>query len=95
MNGKRALMMQNTFITKTNNMEKDITLIDQKFPEVEYVQGEDLNIENMKERIVTKAWYDTARFNEITDVAVGIGMGTRTLYFYAKKLKLPRRSGLK
>lgn len=95
MNGKRALMMQNTFITKTNNMEKDITLIDQKFPEVEYVQGEDLNIENMKERIVTKAWYDTARFNDVTDVAVGIGMGTRTLYFYAKKLKLPRRSGLK
>jgi hypothetical protein len=63
--------------------------------EVELIEGEDLNIENMKERIVTKAWYDTARFNEITDVAVGIGMGTRTLYFYAKKLKLPRRSGLK
>jgi hypothetical protein len=49
----------------------------------------------MKERIVTKAWYDTARFNEITDIAVGIGMGTRTLYFYARKLKLPNRRGLK
>jgi hypothetical protein len=67
----------------------------QKFIEVEVIEGEDLNIENMKQRIVTKAWYDTARFNEITDVAVGIGMGTRTLYFYARKLKLPRRSGLK
>ena len=67
----------------------------QKSIEVELIEGEDLNIENMKERIVTKAWYDTARFNEITDVAVGIGMGTRTLYFYVKKLKLPRRSGLK
>jgi hypothetical protein len=67
----------------------------QKSIDVELIEGEDLNIENMKERIVTKAWYDTARFNEITDVAVGIGMGTRTLYFYAKKLKLPRRSGLK
>jgi hypothetical protein len=67
----------------------------QKFAEVELKEDEDLNIENMKERIVTKAWYDTARFNEITDVAVGIGMGTRTLYFYAKKLKLPKRSGLK
>ncbi len=52
----------------------------QKSIEVELIEGEDLNIENMKERIVTKAWYDTARFNEITDVAVGIGMGTRTLY---------------
>ena len=40
----------------------------QKFIEVEVIEGEDLNIENMKERIVTKAWYDTARFNEITDV---------------------------
>jgi hypothetical protein len=67
----------------------------QKSIKVELIEGEDLNIENMKERIVTKAWYDTARFNEITDVAVGIGMGTRTLYFYAKKLKLPKRSGLK
>ena len=76
-------------------METNITLINQKFPKVEYVEGEDLNIENMKERIITKAWYDTARFNEITDVAVGIGMGTRTLYFYARKLKLPKRSGLK
>jgi hypothetical protein len=67
----------------------------QKSIDVQLIEGEDLNIENMKERIVTKAWYDTARFNEITDVAVGIGMGTRTLYFYARKLKLPRRSGLK
>jgi hypothetical protein len=67
----------------------------QKTLKVELIEGEDLNIENMKERIITKAWYDTARFNDITDIAVGIGMGTRTLYFYAKKLKLPRRSGLK
>lgn len=67
----------------------------QKPCDVEYVEGEDLNIENMKERIITKAWYDTARFNEITDIAVGIGMGTRTLYFYARKLKLPNRRGLK
>jgi hypothetical protein len=67
----------------------------QKFIEVEVIEGEDLNIENMKERIITKAWYDTARFHDITDIAVGIGVGTRTLYFYAKKLKLPKRSGLK
>ena len=72
-----------------------MNIVNQKFAEVEYKEGEDLNIENMKERIVTKAWYDTARFNDITDVAVGIGMGTRTLFFYAKKLKLPKRSGLK
>ena len=70
-------------------------IINQKFAEVEYKEGEDLNIENMKQRIITRAWYDTARFNDITDVAVGIGMGTRTLFFYAKKLKLPKRSGLK
>jgi hypothetical protein len=70
-------------------------LLKQKSIDVQVIEGEDLNIENMKERIVTKAWYDTARFDEITDIAVGIGMGTRTLYFYAKKLKLPKRSGLK
>jgi hypothetical protein len=70
-------------------------LLKQKPNDVQVIEGEDLNIENMKERIITKAWYDTARFNDITDIAVGIGMGTRTLYFYAKKLKLPKRSGLK
>lgn len=70
-------------------------LLKQKPNDVEYVEGEDLNIENMKERIITKAWYDTARFNDVTDIAVGIGMGTRTLYFYARKLKLPNRRGLK
>ena len=70
-------------------------LLKQKPSDVVYVEGEDLNIENMKERIITKAWYDTARFNDVTDIAVGIGMGTRTLYFYARKLKLPNRRGLK
>lgn len=70
-------------------------LLKQKPSDVEYLEGEDLNIENMKERIIRRAWYDTARFNDVTDIAVGIGMGTRTLYFYVKKLKLPRRSGLK
>jgi hypothetical protein len=70
-------------------------LLEQKFLEVEYKEGEDLNIENMKQRIITRAWYDTARFHDLNDIAVGIGIGTKTLYFYAKKLKLPRRSGLK
>ena len=70
-------------------------LLKQKPSDVEYVEGEDLNIENMKERIIRRAWYDTARFNDVTDIAVSIGMGTRTLYFYARKLKLPNRRGLK
>jgi hypothetical protein len=70
-------------------------LLKQKPSDVEYKEGEDLNIENMKQRIITRAWYDTARFHDLNDIAVGIGMGTRTLYFYAKKLKLPKRSGLK
>lgn len=67
----------------------------QKFAEVELKEGEDLNIENMKQRIITRAWYDTARFHDLNDIAVGIGVGTKTLYYYAKKLKLPKRSGLK
>ena len=67
----------------------------QKSIDVEVIEGEDLNIENMKERIITKAWYDTARFHDLNDIAVGIGVGTKTLYYYAKKLKLPKRSGLK
>ena len=70
-------------------------VLNQKPSDVEYLEGEDLNIENMKERIIRRAWYDTARFNDVTDIAVGIGMGTRTLYFYARKLKLPNRRGLK
>jgi hypothetical protein len=67
----------------------------QKSIDVQVIEGEDLNIENMKQRIITRAWYDTARFHDLKDIAVGIGVGTKTLYFYAKKLKLPKRSGLK
>jgi hypothetical protein len=70
-------------------------IIKQKPDEVKLIEGEDLNIENMKQRIITKAWYDTARFHDLNDIAVGIGIGTKTLYFYARKLKLPKRSGLK
>lgn len=76
-------------------METNITLINQKFPTIQYVEGEDLNIENMKKRIITKAWYDTARFNHVTDIAMEIGLGTKMIYIYAKKLKLPNRRGLK
>lgn len=76
-------------------MDSKITLLNDRFPDVQYIEGEDLNIENMKERFVTKAWYDTKRFKDVSDVAVGIGMGTRNLYFYAKKLKLPHRNMLK
>jgi hypothetical protein len=67
----------------------------QKSIDVILIEGEDLNIENMKQRIITRAWYDTARFHDLNDIAVGIGVGTKTLYYYAKKLKLPKRSGLK
>jgi hypothetical protein len=70
-------------------------LLKQKPNDVQVIEGEDLNIENMKQRIITRAWYDTARFHDLNDIAVGIGVGTKTLYYYAKKLKLPKRSGLK
>ena len=76
-------------------MKSNIALLGTKFQNVEYVEGEDLNIENMKERIITRAWYDTARFHDLNDIAVGIGVGTKTLYFYARKLKLPNRRLLK
>lgn len=62
---------------------------------VTLIEGEDLNIENMKERFITKAWYDTHRFKDVTDVAIGVGIGTRAVYFYAKKLNLPNRRILK
>jgi hypothetical protein len=67
----------------------------QKSIDVQVIEGEDLNIERMKERIITKAWYDTARFDDVTDIAIEIGMGTRMIFVYARKLKLPKRSGLK
>jgi len=63
--------------------------------DVNYAEDEDLNIENMKKRIITKAWYDTARFDDVSDIAIEIGMGTRMIFVYARKLKLPKRSALK
>ena len=76
-------------------MKSNITILGTKFQNVEYIEGEDLNIENMKERIITKAWHDTERFKDVGDIAVGIGMGTRNVFFYARNLKLPNRRLLK
>jgi hypothetical protein len=76
-------------------MKSNITILGDKFKNIEYIEGEDLNIENMKERIITKAWHDTERFKDVGDIAVGIGMGTRNVFFYARKLKLPNRRLLK
>lgn len=76
-------------------MKSNITVLGDKFKDVQWIEGEDLNIENMKERIITKAWYDTRRFEDVSDIAVGVGMGTRNVFFYAKKLKLPNRRLLK
>lgn len=76
-------------------MKSNIEILGDKFQNVEYVEGEDLNIENMKERIITKAWHDTERFKDVGDIAVGVGMGTRNVFFYARKLKLPNRRLLK
>jgi hypothetical protein len=76
-------------------MKSNIEILGDKFQNVEYVEGEDLNIENMKERIITKAWHDTERFKDVSDIAVGVGMGTRNVFFYARKLKLPNRRLLK
>lgn len=76
-------------------MKSNITILGDKFKDVKCIEGEDLNIENMKERIITKAWYDTRRFNDVSDIAVGVGMGTRNVFFYAKKLNLPNRRLLK
>lgn len=73
----------------------DITILSSKYDHIVYDDSEDLNIENMKKNLVKRCWYDTERFSSIQDIAITIGLGTKSVSYYARLLKLPKRRDLK
>lgn len=53
---------------------------------------EDLNIDNMRRRILSKCWYDKKNFPTTKDIAVATGLSERTVSRLAKDYNLPRRT---
>ena len=53
---------------------------------------ENLNIYDMKVRIVKKCWYDINRFPTMKDICNATGLTERTLHRFARDNDLPRRT---
>jgi hypothetical protein len=62
-----------------------------KYPEVEHIQGEDLNIENMKGKYIKRMWTDKNKYKHISHIAYTVGLSDRTVYRIAKELNLVSR----
>jgi hypothetical protein len=57
--------------------------------------NENLNIHDMKLRIITKCWYDINAFPTMRDICKATGFTERTLHRFAKDHDLPRRTRAK
>lgn len=53
---------------------------------------EDLNIERMKLRVISKCWFDINRFPTLKDVAKATGLSERTLHRFGRDNDLPSRT---
>lgn len=53
---------------------------------------EDLNIERMKLRVISKCWFDIGRFPTLKDVAKVTGLSERTLHRFGRDNNLPSRT---
>jgi len=69
--------------------------LEQRFPEIKYTPGEDLNIENVKKDIFTRCWKNTERYKKVGDVANVLGLSVTTTYKLAKDYGLSNRARLK
>lgn len=53
---------------------------------------EDLNLERMKLRIISRCWYDMDKFPTVSRIAKVTGVSSRTLNRFAKDYNLPKRT---
>ncbi|MEO6304846.1 MAG: hypothetical protein ABIP51_16920 [Bacteroidia bacterium] len=74
--------------------EEEISRIDfynKKYPNINPLPEEDLNIENMVKSILEKAWYDKKRFPLIEQISIITGLSERQIYRLAKQFKFHSR----
>ena len=74
----------NLFFTK--NKEKKIF-----YPDINYKEGEDLNIDNMKSKYLKLHWFDLKKFPTIKSMSKSMAISERRIYQLVKKLELPSR----
>lgn len=61
------------------------------YPNINYKEGEDLNIENMKIKYLKLHWFDLKKFPTTKSMAISLSISERRIYQLVKKLKLPSR----
>ena len=65
--------------------------INENFPHIQYVEGENLNIEDAHRDILIRCWKDLRRFKDVSKIAQTMKVSERHIYKLAKKYHLPKR----
>lgn len=72
----------------------NMSAIDEKYPHIKYVDGENLNIEFHIRRIIEMCWNDFDKYRTVGDIAVAMNFSEREIFRRAKIYGLPNRAAL-
>jgi hypothetical protein len=67
----------------------------QKYPDINPVEGENLDIPTMRINILKKCWYDKSRFKSVTSIAKVTGISEREILRTASDEKFTQRRDIK
>lgn len=62
-----------------------------KYPEVVYVEGENLSMENMYAQEVKKMWVNVSKYPTVLDIASKLRISDHTIYRLAKEYNMGSR----
>jgi len=66
-----------------------------KFPDINCVKGEDLNIQRNIAILIKSRWNDLGKYPTAEMVAKSLGITVRDLYRFSVNLELPKRKEIK
>lgn len=79
-------------MTKQSSEEKYLTYINNRFPDIVLKEGEDLNIESMKQEVFKKLWMN---LEPIKTISKETGYSLRSIFRLARMYNLPLKRELK
>jgi len=68
--------------------------LNKKFPHINPVEGEDLNLQRNVQRILTKCWTDRGKYPNSASIQFALGISERSIYRLVRFFGLPRRNTL-
>jgi len=63
----------------------------EKYPKINYIEGEDLNIQNHVLKMVEKCYFDTEKYKTICDVAKKLEVSERFIFRFANDNNFKQR----